>query len=230
MNNKGYKNIIFDLDGTLTDSAEGVTRAAQYALKQLGIETNLDQLKPFIGPPLQHSFQKYYGFNEEEIKHVITYFRQYYQEKGLYENKLYPYVPEMLAKLSQGGKKLYLATSKLTGFAETILQHFQIDHYFTSIAGANHDGSRAKKRDVLKYLLAHNNSLDKGQTVMVGDHKDDISGAHDCSIDSIAVTYGYGLLEELQKEGPTGLAHSVSELAGILLGSKTTDLHNPSNQ
>ena len=212
-----YKNILFDLDGTLTDSAEGVTRSVQYALNKFGINASLTELKSFIGPPLQHSFQNYYGFKEGEVLQAIKYFREYYSETGLFQNKLYSHVPEMLEKLSVNGAKLYLATSKATYFAEIILRHFQINDYFTTVTGANFDGTRVVKWEVIDYVLKQNNSINKSTTVMIGDHRQDIEGARCCGIDSIAVTYGYGHPEELSKAGPTHFVHSVPELTNLLL-------------
>ena len=212
-----YAHVLFDLDGTLTDSAEGVTRSVQYALKKFGINGGPEDLRSFIGPPLLESFQNIYGFSEKEARKAIQHFREYYREKGIYENRLYPHVPEMLQELTAKGSKLYLATSKMTNFAEIILHHFAIDSYFTFIAGATPDGSRVEKDDVISYLLSQNSNLDKSKTVMVGDRKHDVMGAARCGLDSIAVTYGYGSIEELQEEKPSYLAHSVPELKELLL-------------
>ncbi|MFO7952483.1 MAG: HAD-IA family hydrolase [Bacillota bacterium] len=212
-----YANIIFDLDGTLTDSAAGVTRSVQYALSKFGIEEEPGTLRSFIGPPLLSSFQNKYGFSEKEAHQAIDYFREYYREKGAYENILYPYVPQMLGDLSSKGLKIYLATSKLTYFAELILRYFELEHYFTFVAGANQAGNRVEKADVLAYLLSENKIMEKAKTVMVGDRKHDIIGAHKCNLDSIAVTYGYGSFEELKVKAPTYFAASVPELKKLLL-------------
>ncbi len=212
-----FAHVIFDLDGTLTDSAAGVTRSVQYALNKFGIEEELGDLKSFIGPPLQRSFQDRYGFNEKETRQAISYFRKYYREKGAYESELYPHVPQMLEELYDQGANIYLATSKLTCFAETILHYFALDEYFSFIAGANQDGTRVEKAEVIDYLLSNNNTLDKSKTVMVGDRKHDIIGAHICGLKAIAVSYGYGTLEELKKENPFYLAHSVIELKELLI-------------
>ncbi len=212
-----YKYILFDLDGTLTDSAEGVTRSVHYALSKFGIQTPPEKLKLFVGPPLQKSFEKVYGFNESQSRRAIDYYREYYREKGIYENKLYPSIPEMLRTLKKEGKKLYVATSKPTVFADKVLRHFAIDSYFISIVGSNLDGTREEKSAVISYLFANNGELEKTKTVMVGDRKHDIRGAKGCGLDSIAVTYGYGSAEELQEAGPDYLVHSVRELKELLL-------------
>jgi len=212
-----YKHILFDLDGTLTDSAEGVTRSVHYALSKFGIQTSPEKLKLFVGPPLQKSFEEVYGFNEKQSRRAINYYREYYRGKGIYENKLYPNIPEMLQALKDSGKKLYLATSKPTFFATRVLHHFAIDSYFISIAGSNLDGTREEKSAVISYLFVNNGELEKTNTVMVGDRKHDIVGAKSCGLDSIAVTYGYGSAEELQEAAPDYLVHSVRELKELLL-------------
>lgn len=214
-----YKNIMFDLDGTLTDSAEGVTRSVQYALKKYGIEASPEELKSFVGPPLFWSFENNYGFSKAKALQAVDYYREYYREKGLYENKLYPSVPEMLEALEKSGAKLFVATSKPTIFAVKVLQHFNIDGFFITIAGSNLDGTRIEKGEVIDFILKNNSGLDKKETVMVGDRKHDIRGAHTCGLASIAVTYGYGSHEELSAAGPTHTAHSVPELTELLLAN-----------
>ncbi len=214
-----YQNIIFDLDGTLTDSADGLTASISYALKKMGANINTSELRSFIGPPLQHSFREKCGFTESEVLHAIKYFRDYYREKGLYENKLYPGAAKMLKTLYECDKKIYLATSKATIFAETILQYFHIDNLFTFIAGATLDGSRVEKKEVLAYLIDNNSYLHHKETVMVGDRKHDIIGARSLGFNSIAVTYGYGSIQELSFEKPAYLVHSVPELEKVLTSS-----------
>lgn len=215
--NRHYKNIIFDLDGTLTDSADGVINSVRYALQKLGIETGESELQSFIGPPLQSSFRDIYGLSEAEVRQAIACFREYYREKGIYENRLYPGVEQMLRQLHENRKKIYLATSKVTQFAETILKYFQVDHYFTFLSGATFDGSRVEKKDVLAHLFEQNSGLDKSNSVMVGDRKHDIIGARSFGLTSIAVTYGYGTKEELRGESPDLYADSVPELTALLL-------------
>jgi len=212
-----YKNILFDLDGTLTDSADGVTRSVQYALKKFGIETTEEELKFFVGPPLSWSFENNYGFSKTKALQAVDYYREYYREKGIYENKLYPLVPEMLESLKRSGAKLFVATSKPTIFAEKVLHHFNIDRYFITIAGSNLDGTRVEKSEVINFILKNNSALDKKEAVMVGDRKHDIRGARNCDLDSIAVTYGYGSITELTAAEPTHLIHSVPELTEFLL-------------
>ncbi len=213
-----YHNIIFDLDGTLTDSAEGVINSVQYALQKIGIKADSADLKAFIGPPLQRTFREKFNFDEDMVREAIESFREYYREKGIYENRLYPGVPEMLAKLAEKDKKIHLATSKATPFAETILRHFQIDRYFWAVSGATLDGSRVEKKDVLAHLVELSGSLRPRDSVMVGDRKHDVIGARHLGFDSVAVSYGYGSITELSGEKPTYLVHSVKELSHLLLG------------
>lgn len=212
-----YNNILFDLDGTLTDSAEGVTRSIRYALQKFGIESRPDDLKSFIGPPLQQSFQIHYGFSEDKALQALNYYRDYFREKGIFQNKLYPQVAETLEELAASGIKLFLATSKPTVFAETVLQNFKINNFFRLVVGSNLDGTRVEKSEIIAFVLKQMGTLDRAETVMVGDREHDIIGARACGLDSIAVTYGYGSLSELTSAGPTHMADSVPELRALLL-------------
>lgn len=212
-----YSNIIFDLDGTLTDSAEGITRSAQYALSRYGITASEEEIKPFIGPPLHYSFMKEYGFSEKKAFQAVEHYRDYYREKGIYENRLYPSVTKMLEAFANNEAKLYIATSKPTVFAEKILKHFAIDNFFKVIAGSNLDGTRVEKKEVIGYVLNDSGRTDKSETVMIGDRKHDIRGAQAWKLDSIAVSYGYGSLDELIASKPTYIVHSVEELSELLM-------------
>ena len=213
-----YSSILFDLDGTLTDSAEGVTKSVQYALKKYNIEATLEELKAFIGPPLQRSFKEVYGFNAGAIDEVIKHYREYYSETGIYQNRVYPNIPELLAELDSRGKNLYVATSKPTVFAEKILHYFKLDHHFKAITGSNLDGTRVEKKDVITHVLKMMEGKgEKEKTVMVGDRKHDILGAKACGLDSIAVAYGYGSAAELEAAGPIHIAQSVEDLGEKLL-------------
>ena len=216
-----FKHVLFDLDGTLTDSAEGVTRSVQYALQKYGIETDLEELKSFVGPPLHWSFENSYGFSKAKALQAVEYYREYYREKGIFENKLYPKITEMLEALLKSGASLYVATSKPTVFALQVLQHFNIDSYFATIAGSNLDGTRVDKSEVIDFVLTNNGDIDKNRTVMVGDRKHDILGARTCGLDSIAVTYGYGSPTELTTADPTFIIYSVEELSEFLLSALT---------
>ena len=148
-------NIFFDLDGTLTDSMPGITRAVQYALKRYGIvEDDLEKLRPFVGPPLPESFKAYYQFSQEDADAAVYVFREYYNEIGWAQNSVYDGVEDMLSGLKAAGKKLYVATSKPEDMAKRVLGHFGLTEYFTFIGGANDDSSRVEKDDVIRYVTS----------------------------------------------------------------------------
>lgn len=214
-----FSHILFDLDGTLTDSAEGVIRSVQYALQMYGIEASPEELRSFVGPPLHWSFENSYGFSKTKAFQAVEYYREYYREKGIFENRLYPFVTEMLDALLKSGASLYVATSKPTVFALQVLQHFNVDRYFVTIAGSNLDGTRVDKSEVIDFVLTNNRDINKNRAVMVGDRKHDIIGARTCGLDSIAVTYGYGSPTELTTAEPTFIVNSVEELSEFLMSA-----------
>ncbi|MDY6827493.1 MAG: HAD hydrolase-like protein [Bacillota bacterium] len=212
-----YNTILFDLDGTLTDSAAGITRSVSFALQKFGMQREPETLTSFIGPPLQLSFQKECGLSGPDARLAVEYYREYYRDRGIYENRLYPGVPEMLTKLNRNGAKLCLATSKPTVFAEKVLAHFNIARFFIHVAGSNLDGSRVEKREIIAHVLSMAGSAETARPVMVGDREHDIIGAHHCEIASIAVTYGYGSLEALTTACPDHIVSSVKTLESLLL-------------
>jgi haloacid dehalogenase superfamily, subfamily IA, variant 1 with third motif having Dx(3-4)D or Dx(3-4)E len=180
--------IFFDLDGTLTDPKIGITKSVQYALKKCGITVeNTDDLCHFIGPPLKDSFKKFYGFGDDDAENAVTFYREYFSEKGIYENAIYDGAREMLQMLKASQKTLVLATSKPTVYATKILKHFNIYEYFTFISGSELDGSRSKKSEVIRYALEQNNISDLSGIIMVGDREHDIIGAKSVGILSIGV-------------------------------------------
>ena len=147
-----YKYILFDLDGTLTDSSGGITKSVQYALKHFNISVeDLNELRKFIGPPLSDSFKEFYNFNDEMANIGMIKYREYYADKGIYDNKLYNGIIELLQTLKENNKEIILATSKPEVYAKKILKYFKIDKYFTFIAGADFEETRVKKGDVIKY-------------------------------------------------------------------------------
>ena len=217
MDTRRYKAILFDLDGTLTDPQVGIIRSVAYALKKFGIVVeNPQTLIPFIGPPLPNSFKKFYQFDENKARFAVDYYRERFSEKGIFENRLYAGVPELLDDLFSAGKKLVLATSKATVFAERILDHFDIAKYFHFVAGSNYDLTRIEKSEIIEYAMSHLHGYLPEDILMVGDHVDDIIGARKNGIDSIAVFYGYGKRLELEKAKPTYFACSVEELRTLL--------------
>lgn len=214
---KNYRYILFDLDGTLTDPKEGITKSIAYALDYYGIQVDdLDSLCKFIGPPLQESFMKYYGFEEEKAKEAVEKYREYFRPHGVYENKVYDGVEYLLKTLAERGKMIILATSKPTVFAKIILKHFGLEQYFDYVAGSELDGSRVEKGDVIAYALEQAGVTDKTLTVMIGDRKHDIIGAKQNGLDSIGVLYGYGGMEEFQEYGADAVVTTVEELLKTL--------------
>lgn len=219
--NKMYDTILFDLDGTLTDPGLGITNSVMHALKKWGIEvTDRTSLYRFIGPPLQDSFMQYYGFSKEDAETSVTYYREYFREKGLYENEVYPGAEKLLSELKKAGKKIALATSKPEEFAIKILRHFQLDGYFDVIAGATMDSSRSKKADVIAYCLEQLGVTDLSGVVMVGDREHDIIGAKTVGVDSIGVLVGYGSREELESAGATYVAETLADVMNIVKNGK----------
>lgn len=213
-----YEYILFDLDGTLTDPAIGITNSVMYALEKYDIKvSDRSKLYKFIGPPLWESFEKYYGFSKEEAKQAVEYYREYYRDKGIYENLVYEDFEDLLKLLKASSKTLIVATSKPEVFAKQILEHFNIAKYFTFIAGGNLDGTRVKKDEVISYALESCNILDKSKVIMIGDREHDIIGAKKNSIHSIGVLFGYGDREELENAGADYIAKAVSDIGRILI-------------
>ncbi|MGX9758244.1 HAD family hydrolase [Clostridioides difficile] len=214
---KNYEIVLFDLDGTLTDPKEGITKSIQYSLKSFGIEEELDNLKQFIGPPLHATFKDYYKFEDEKATEAVEKYREYFSDRGIFENKIYEDIKETLKILYENGKTLLLATSKPTVFAETILKYFDIDRYFKYIAGSNLDGTRVNKNEVIEYVLDLCDATDKDKVIMIGDRKYDIIGANKIGVDSIGVLYGYGSFDEISKSNPTYIVENVKSIKDILL-------------
>jgi phosphoglycolate phosphatase len=213
-----YQTILFDLDGTLTDPKPGITKSIQYALAKFGIQVDdLDSLTPFIGPPLVDTLQEIYNFTPEQADQAVVYYREYFGEKGLYDNAVYPGIVDLLTRLKAMGKRIVLATSKPSPFAEKILAHFDLAHYFDRVAGSTLDSTRIHKADVIEFALEAYPNIDRRTVAMVGDRKHDIHGAKVHNLDVIAVGYGYGTPEEFQEAQPTYIVNSVQEL-GMLLG------------
>ncbi|WP_127534054.1 HAD family hydrolase [Paenibacillus kobensis] len=213
-----YRHVLFDLDGTLTDPGVGITKSVQYALERMGIESDLESLKLFVGPPLQETFRERFGFSREETDRAIGYYREYFGETGIYENELYPGITELLQQLIQAGATLHVATSKPTVFAQRILEHFGISEYFHTVAGSFLDGTRTDKSEIIQSVL-EDNGIAKHTAVMIGDRKHDLIGAANNAIASIGASYGYGSVEELEAHSPVAIVHTVHELAELLLAS-----------
>lgn len=217
---KNYTHILLDLDGTITDSMPGITRSVQYALEHMGIHVeDTNTLRRFIGPPLRDSFRDYYHFNDAQTSVALAQYRERYEEKGMFESQVYNGIPALLEELRNGGKTIMLATSKPEVYAKQILEHFGIHSYFSFVGGADLEGRRDHKADVLRHVLAHFPEIDPENMVMVGDRHHDIDGAKALQIDAIGVLYGYGNLPELQKAGATYIAKDVEDLKRLLLNN-----------
>ncbi len=212
-----FKHILFDLDGTITDSQEGIFNCVEYALEKFGIKVkNRNELNPFIGPPLVYAFKEYYNFSEEDAKKATAFYRERYSTVGMFENKLYDGIEECLKTLCDNGKKLYIATSKPEPYAIKILEHFGLAKYFTFIGGALFEGERTHKPQVVEYVLKEN-KIPLDDAVMVGDRNHDVFGAHDNNIPCIGVLYGFGDREELCKASAEAIVKDTKELTEILL-------------
>lgn len=212
-----YDIVLFDLDGTLTESAEGIINSVIFALGKMGIEeTDKEKLKAFVGPPLDESFIKYYGFDQEGAKEAIEKYRIYYREKGIFEAPLYANVEKTLVQLKEDGKKLFVATSKPEVFARQILEHLGISHLFFDVVGANLDGSKTNKDEVITYLLERNGITDKVKVVMVGDREHDVIGAKKVGVACVGVLYGYGNYEELKNVGADYIVEKIEDVLSIV--------------
>lgn len=210
-----YKAILFDLDGTLTESGEGITKSVQYALEKLGKPVPpLEELRVFVGPPLMEQFMKYADLDEEGARLAVKYYRERYSTVGIFENRPYPGVEEMLAELRAKGYSLAVASSKPERFVLQILEHFQLSDYFDEIVGSEMDGRRTSKTEVIEEALDRLNlSEHREQVVMVGDKEHDVLGARACKIPCIAVSYGYGTEEELLEAKPLKIVDSAAQIA-----------------
>lgn len=210
---KFTKNILFDLDGTLTDSGQGIMKCAKLALAHYGLPIPDDEtMRTFVGPPLSHSFRKH-GVPEDKIEEAIHIYRNRYIVLGMYENTLYPGITELLQTLTKQGHRLFVATSKPEAMAITILEHFDLAQYFDKICGAVTDNSRCSKEDVIAHLLTLTGN--HGHTVMVGDTIYDVMGAKVNSLPVVGVTWGYGDVEEMQNAGAR-IVNTLEELHFVL--------------
>ena len=215
---KNYTHLLFDLDGTLTDPALGITNSIMYALKKFNIEVkDRKELYCCIGPPLIPAFENMWGLSHSDAVLALEYYREYFSVKGLFENLLYDGIDELLSSLVKSGKKLYLATSKPEEYARKILEHFKIDKYFAFIAGNTLTESRPTKLAVLEYLMKSVPEISSDNAVMIGDTKYDAIGATDAGLDIIAVLYGYGKREDFEGFSVKEFAATVKELKEILI-------------
>ena len=205
--------LLFDLDGTLTDPGLGITNAVLYALKRFGIEpASLEELYPYIGPPLTVSFQRYHGLTGEQAQQALGYYREYFADRGLYENELYPGIESLLQTLQREGYTLLVATSKPEEFTHTILRHFQLDSYFSFVGGNTLDERRPTKAAVIGYIRERFPDITGENTLMIGDRCYDIEGAHNYGLPAVGVLYGYGSRQELEAAGADELVQTPAAL------------------
>lgn len=225
-----FKYLLFDLDGTLTDPKEGITTSVQYALKAFGIEEpDTGKLEPFIGPPLRDSFMKFYGFEEEQAEEAVAKYREWFAPKGIFQNRMYAGIADMLKELRESGRILAVASSKPTVFVEKILRHFGIYHYFDIVVGSELNGIRGSKEEVVEEALLRlaevseevgmeqSKNIDRKHTVMIGDREFDIFGGKEQGLITVGVTFGFAAEGELETAGADYIVNSVDELRGLLM-------------
>lgn len=210
--------VLFDLDGTITDSAPGIVNSIRYALEKRGMEILPEpELRGFIGPPLKERFQEVFSVTEEESVQMVELYREYYGEKGIFENRVYDGVMEMLRQLKDAGIRLLIATAKPEGYANIIAEHFGFGKYFDFIGGACMDGSRTDKYEVIEYVLDSCGIEDRESVIMVGDRSHDMIGAKKAGIHSLGILYGYGPRTELERAGAELIAQTPREAAEMIL-------------
>ena len=215
-----YKYLLFDLDGTLTDSKPGIMNCFQHTAKVMGVEMP-DSPECLLGPPLDLSFVKYFGLDKERAEIAVRTYRERYGREGLFENSVYDGIPEMLSKLRAAGFKLGVATCKAQVFAVRILEKFGLAQYFDCIGGAGTDGSRTSKSEVIAYVLENMGDPDKAQVLMIGDRDNDVAGAQEAGIKCMGVLWGYGSQEELTGAGADYIAETPQSAADMMIGSVT---------
>ncbi len=210
------KYIFFDLDGTLTDPAVGITSSVKYALEHYGITIDdTSRLNKFIGPPLHESFERFFGFSHEQALEAVEIYREYFAPKGIFENKVYDGVEDLLSRLQADGYLLVIASSKPKIFVDKILHHFDLMKYFTATFGSELDGTRVKKDEVIEYAL-RTLSVSAADAVMIGDREHDMMGADKNGMTAIGVSYGYGSYDELKRTGAKYIVSRPCELYQII--------------
>lgn len=213
---------LFDLDGTITDTGEGIMKSAQYALDSFGFfQEPEENLRRFVGPPLDRSFQEFYGLSQEDAWRAVEKYRERYREKGVFESPLYPgmgaLLPALCERAGELGGALCLATSKPILFARQILELRGVEKYFSAAVGANMDGTMTDKAQVIEEALRRLGSPEKGRAVMIGDRRQDVLGAKAAGIECIGVAYGYAEPGELESAGADWIVRTVDELRGLCL-------------
>lgn len=212
-----YSTILFDVDGTLCDPGESLIECARYALSKFDIhETNPDNLRRLIGPPLEHVFRDYYGFNETQVDQAVSYFRDRMQREGVQLYTVYPGISELLKNLKQRGKRLAIVTSKIDHIAKDVLANAELLDYFEFVSAQTPDVV-VNKEEILSKALSELHITDTSNVVMIGDRRHDVEAANAHDIDSIGVLWGYGDQEELENEGVTHIVTNADELKTLLI-------------
>jgi phosphoglycolate phosphatase len=207
------KAVLFDLDGTLIDSSEGIIKSAQYALTHFGIEeTDMQNLMSFIGPPLAYSFKKRYGFSEEKAREAVSVYRQRYNRIGIFECSLYPGVRECIEQLKEMGYLIGMASSKPEESCRRILEHFDLIDLFDDVVGATPDGRIDTKEEVLSEVMRRWHEIPRAEMCLIGDTIFDVEGANQKEIPCICISYGFGDVEEMLAAGALKICDSMSEL------------------
>lgn len=213
-----YRDLLFDLDGTIMDSAEGITKSVQYSLRKFGIdEEDLSKLTPFVGPPLLDSYEEFYSMDEKQAMQAVAYYRERYEKTGLFECSPYEGIASLLERLQKEGRRLIVASSKPEVFVRRILEHFDLEQYFSEIVGATLDERLAGKPGIIREVFrrCQISEEEKIHLVMIGDRRYDIEGARSTRIDSIGVYYGFAEKGELEKAGATYIAYTVKDLGNL---------------
>lgn len=206
----------FDLDGTLTNPALGITNSFKFALTELGLEIpSYEQLCSYIGPPLVDTFKLNYNFTDDMAALGVKKYREYFASKGLLENEVYPGIEDLLKALKENGKHLVVATSKPEPYARKILEHFKLDLYFDHICGSNLDETRSKKAEVIEYALKICGMPDVSKVLMLGDRKHDVIGAKENGMKCCGVLFGFGSREELEEAGAEYIVEKVEDILKI---------------
>ena len=218
-----YRYLLFDLDGTLTDPAEGITKCVAYALAHFGMEAAPDTLKSFIGPPLLDQFMAYAGFDRDTASAAVDKYRERFRDIGIFENRVLDGIPEMLADLRNTGYVLCVSSSKPEIFVNRILEKYDLAQYFTVVVGSELDGSRGKKADVIEETLLRlgrlypaENFADRASCLMIGDRIHDMEGAQTCRMDALGVTFGYAAPGELENSSAKGIASTTDEILAFI--------------
>jgi len=220
MQNHKIRNVLFDLDGTLTDPKEGIVNSILYALDKLEIkEHDIKALDSFIGPPLRESFAARYHLSTLLADQAVVFYREYFSTKGMYENVIYPGIHELLEWLFVQNYQLFVATSKPTVYAKQIIRHFNLERYFIDVVGSNLDNTHTDKTEIIARVVSEH-GLQTPNTIMVGDRKYDMIGAKNNSVKSVGVTFGYGSMEELESHQPDFMANNCEDLKSIIMNEQ----------